>query len=120
MDRGLPNPHAQEGIRRGEMTATTATATAQAATPTTLPSRPAKTEVRQPKPLPAPNSDFYQLADVLTADEKALVKKVRTYMETKVQPIINKYWSDDAFPFELLPSFKELQIGGTVRSPSLS
>jgi len=33
-------------------------------------------------------------------------------METKVQPIINKYWSDDAFPFELLPSFKELQIGG--------
>ena len=33
-------------------------------------------------------------------------------METKVQPIINKYWSDDAFPFELLPSFKELQLGG--------
>jgi glutaryl-CoA dehydrogenase len=33
-------------------------------------------------------------------------------METKVQPIINKYWADDAFPFELLPSFKELQLGG--------
>jgi glutaryl-CoA dehydrogenase len=33
-------------------------------------------------------------------------------METRVQPIINKYWSDDAFPFELLPSFKELGIGG--------
>src|SRR6202012_945950 len=57
-------------------------------------------------------SDFYQLADLLTADEKALVKKVRAYMETKVQPIINKYWSDDAFPFELLPSFKELGLGG--------
>ena len=69
-------------------------------------------EVKQAKPLPAPNSDFYQLADVLTADEKAIVKKVRTYMESKVQPIINKYWSDDAFPFELLPSFKELQLGG--------
>ena len=69
-------------------------------------------DVKQAKPLPAPNSDFYQLADVLTADEKAIVKKVRTYMETKVQPIINKYWSDDAFPFELLPSFKELQLGG--------
>ena len=65
-----------------------------------------------PKPLPAPNSDFYQLADVLTAEELALVKKVRDYMETKVQPIINKYWSDDAFPFELLPSFKELKLGG--------
>jgi glutaryl-CoA dehydrogenase len=33
-------------------------------------------------------------------------------MDTKVQPIINKYWSDDAFPFELLPSFKELGLGG--------
>ena len=66
----------------------------------------------EPKKLPAPNSDFYQLSDALTQEEKAIVKKVRTYMETKVQPIINKYWSDDAFPFELLPSFKELGIFG--------
>src|SRR5437764_3314600 len=65
-----------------------------------------------PKPMPTPNSDFYQLVDVLSADELALVKKVRAYMETKVAPIINKYWTDDAFPFELLPSFKELNIGG--------
>jgi glutaryl-CoA dehydrogenase len=69
-------------------------------------------ETKQPKPLPAPNSDFYELADVLTAEEKAIVKKVRAYAETSVAPIINKYWTDDAFPFELLPSFKELGIGG--------
>jgi glutaryl-CoA dehydrogenase len=69
-------------------------------------------ETKQPKPLPAPNSDFYELADVLTAEEKAIVKKVRAYAETRVAPIINKYWTDDAFPFELLPSFKELGIGG--------
>jgi hypothetical protein len=43
------------------------------------------------KLLPAPNSDFYQLVDVLTAAEPAIVKKVRTYLETKVQLIINKY-----------------------------
>jgi alkylation response protein AidB-like acyl-CoA dehydrogenase len=67
---------------------------------------------KAPKQLPAPNSDFYQLSDGLTAEEKAIVQKVRAYMETKVQPIINKYWSDDAFPFELLPSFKELGLGG--------
>jgi alkylation response protein AidB-like acyl-CoA dehydrogenase len=73
---------------------------------------PAKPPVHQPKQLPPPNSDFYQLADVLTAEEKATVKKVRTYMETKVQPVINKFWADDAFPFELLPSFKELGIYG--------
>src|SRR3954468_2832582 len=94
------------------MTMTTPTTTAQAATPATAAARSAKTGVRQPKALPAPNSDFYQLADVLTAEEKAIVRKVRAYMEAKVQPIINRYWSDDEFPFELLPSFKELQIGG--------
>src|ERR1700688_3025815 len=83
--------------------------TTAVASPVTAASAPVK---KAPKPLPAPNSDFYQLADVLTAEESAIVKKVRAYMETKVQPIINKYWSDDAFPFELLPSFKELQLGG--------
>jgi alkylation response protein AidB-like acyl-CoA dehydrogenase len=93
------------------MTTTTATATAQTVTPVAPTATPAKTDIRQ-KALPAPNSDFYQLVDVLTADEKAIVERVRTYMETKVQPIINKYWADDAFPFELLPSFKELPIGG--------
>src|ERR1700755_2752901 len=67
---------------------------------------------KAPKALPAPNSDFYQHIDVLTADEKAIVRKVRAYMESTVQPIINKYWADDAFPFELLPSFKELPIAG--------
>jgi glutaryl-CoA dehydrogenase len=60
-------------------------------------------ETKQPKPLPAPNSDFYELADVLTDEEKTLVKKVRAFAETKVAPIINKYWTEDAFPFELLP-----------------
>jgi len=25
---------------------------------------------------------------------------------------LNKYWADDAFPFELPPPFKELQLGG--------
>jgi alkylation response protein AidB-like acyl-CoA dehydrogenase len=74
--------------------------------------RAATSAKKAPKQLPAPNSDFYQLADALTAEEKTIVKRVRTYMESKVQPIINKYWSDDEFPFELLPSFKELRLGG--------
>ena len=66
----------------------------------------------QPKPLPAPNSDFYELAETLNAEELALLKQVRAFMEGKVAPIINKYWTEDAFPFELLPAFKELNIGG--------
>lgn len=61
--------------------------------------------------LPAPNSDFYELAQTLSADELALVKQVRAFMESKVAPVINKYWVDDAFLFELLPEFKKLNIG---------
>jgi alkylation response protein AidB-like acyl-CoA dehydrogenase len=69
-------------------------------------------DIKQPKPLPAPNSDFYQLAETLNAEELALLKQVRAFMEDKVAPIITKYWAEDAFPFELLPAFKELNIGG--------
>src|SRR5499427_10821599 len=73
---------------------------------------PEKKTVQQPKPLPAPNSDFYQLAETLPAEELAVVKQVRAFMETKVAPIITKYWVEDAFPFELLPALKDLNIGG--------
>ena len=66
----------------------------------------------QPRALPKPNSDFYDLASTLGAEEHALLKTVREFMETKVAPIANKYWAADAFPFELLPAFKELGIGG--------
>ena len=69
-------------------------------------------EVKPVKPLPAPNSDFYELAETLDPEELGLVKQVRAFMESKVAPIINKYWADDAFPFELLPAIKELKIGG--------
>ena len=64
------------------------------------------------KPLPAPNSDFYELAETLPAEELAVVKQVRTFMETKVAPVITKYWVEDSFPFELLPGLKELNIVG--------
>ena len=70
------------------------------------------TQIKSGKSLPVPNGDFYQLIELLNPDELAVVQKVRAYMEAKVKPIISKYWSDDAFPFELLPSFKELGIGG--------
>src|SRR5712672_3610521 len=94
------------------MTMTTATTAAQPATSPAPTARPAKTEARQPKPLPAPNSDFYEVYETLSAEELATVKRVRAFMEAKVAPVITKYWVDDAFPFELLPAVKELGVGG--------
>jgi alkylation response protein AidB-like acyl-CoA dehydrogenase len=68
--------------------------------------------IKQPKPLPAPNVDFYELTETLPAEEQAVLKQVHSFMETNVAPIINKYWVDDAFPFEILPAMKALNIGG--------
>src|SRR6202046_583332 len=67
---------------------------------------------KQPKALPAPNSDFYEVYETLGAEELATVKKVRAFMEATVAPVITKYWVNDAFPFELLPGVEGLGIGG--------
>jgi hypothetical protein len=64
--------------------------------------------VKQPKSLPAPNSDFYEVYETLAPEELATVKRVRAFMEAKVAPVITKYWVDDAFPFDLLPAVREL------------
>src|SRR5258708_5324738 len=69
-------------------------------------------QIKKPAPLPKPNSDFYELVETLPAEDLAVVKQVRTFMESKVAPIITKYWIEDAFPFEVLPAVKELNIRG--------
>ena len=68
----------------------------------------AKPEVQLPKP----NGDFYQVTESLNDSDRAVLQKVRTFMETKVAPIINQYWSEDSFPFDLLPGIRDLQIAG--------
>jgi len=63
-------------------------------------------------PLPEPNTDFYDVYETLIPEELAILKQVRAFLDTKVAPIINKYWVEDSFPFELLPPLKDLNIGG--------
>ena len=41
-------------------------------------------DVKLPKSLPPPNSDFYQLAETLPAEELATIRQVRSFMESKV------------------------------------
>src|SRR5580692_6918676 len=62
--------------------------------------------------LPAPDSDFYLIAEHLSDSERSLLARVRTFMETKVAPVINKFWAEDAFPFDLLPGIAQLNVAG--------
>src|SRR5258708_7821673 len=82
------------------------------ATPTAGISDNASKESVKTAPLPAPNGDFYEVTESLNAEELKLLKEVRAFMETNVAPIITKYWADDAFPFEVLPALRDLNIGG--------
>jgi glutaryl-CoA dehydrogenase len=65
----------------------------------------------QPAP-PAVNGDFYGIESVLNPDERALLSRVRAFMETSVAPIIEQYWARAEFPFEILPGLRELNVAG--------
>jgi alkylation response protein AidB-like acyl-CoA dehydrogenase len=65
---------------------------------------------KMPHDLPVANGDFYRVTECLNDAERDILKQVRTFMETNVAPVITKYWAEDAFPFELLPKFRELNI----------
>src|SRR5258708_23156399 len=69
-------------------------------------------DIKERKPLPMPNGDFYEVTESLNAEELEILNQVRGFMKTNVAPIITKYWADDAFPFEVLPALRDLKLGG--------
>ncbi len=64
------------------------------------------------RPLPEPVGDFYRITDALSEEDREIVRRVRHFMEERVQPVINGYWMRDEFPFELLPEMSALEIAG--------
>src|ERR1700688_3196245 len=62
--------------------------------------------------LPKPNGDFYQVTECLNDAEREILKQVRAFMETRVAPVITKYWAEDSFPFELLPGLRDINVAG--------
>ena len=58
------------------------------------------------------DADFYALELLLDDGDRALLHRVRSFMEKEVQPIINRYWTRARFPHELLPGLAELGIAG--------
>lgn len=73
---------------------------------------PVSASSKAPIKSPEPDSDFYSIRQLLSAPEQELLGKVRSFMETKVAPIITKYWAADEFPFEIIPAIRELNIVG--------
>jgi glutaryl-CoA dehydrogenase len=61
----------------------------------------------------AVTSDFYDLEALLDDEDRALLHRVRTFMDTEVQPIINEYWTRAEFPRQIIPGLAALGIAGT-------
>src|SRR4051794_29368538 len=57
-------------------------------------------------------SDFYGLEAELTEPEKALIMRLRHYLETEVKPIVNDHWARAEFPMAVVTGLAELGIFG--------
>ena len=73
---------------------------------------PIPTKKSKPVRAPMTDPDFYNLIEMLSEEEKRKVQEVRTFMRTKVAPIVNKNWAEASFPFEVIPGFRDLNIAG--------
>jgi len=62
--------------------------------------------------LPPVTGDFYGITSVLSAEDQAILQRVRAFMEAEVAPIINRYWIRAEFPFELIPKLAALEVAG--------
>jgi glutaryl-CoA dehydrogenase len=60
-------------------------------------------------------TDYYLIDELLTEEEREIRDRVRSFADREVIPVINDYWEQAEFPFELIPKIAELNIaGGTI------
>jgi glutaryl-CoA dehydrogenase len=59
-----------------------------------------------------PASDFLGFELLLDDEDRKLLDRVREYMTTHVEPVINDFWTRAAFPHDLVPGMAELGIAG--------
>jgi glutaryl-CoA dehydrogenase len=60
----------------------------------------------------AADADFYALESLLEPGGRELLMRVRAFMEKSVQPVINRYWTREEFPHDLVPEMAGLGIAG--------
>jgi glutaryl-CoA dehydrogenase len=65
---------------------------------------------------PPVNGDFYRIADLLDPKERAVVKRVRDFMEAEVAPIIGDFWARDQWLRDQTNS-RKLKVEPTRRLP---
>ncbi|MHC1558648.1 acyl-CoA dehydrogenase family protein [Actinomycetospora sp. C-140] len=57
-------------------------------------------------------ADFYDYADLLTAEETATLRRLRSYLAQDVAPLVENAWERAEFPMQLVKGFAELDLAG--------
>jgi len=60
----------------------------------------------------ATDSDFYSLELLLDPAGREVLGRVREFMEKEVEPVINRYWTREEFPHDLIPGLSQLGVAG--------
>jgi glutaryl-CoA dehydrogenase len=59
-------------------------------------------------------SDFYGIEQLLDEPARDAVRRTREFMVKEVEPVINRFWTREEFPFELIGGFARLGIAGVA------
>ncbi|WP_020494747.1 acyl-CoA dehydrogenase family protein [Sciscionella marina] len=57
-------------------------------------------------------ADFFGYAELLSAEERAELADIRSYLECEITPIANEAWDSGEFPAEAIGKFAELKLAG--------
>jgi glutaryl-CoA dehydrogenase len=57
-------------------------------------------------------TDFFRIADQLTAEERTYWRRARDFVDDEVLPVINEYWERAEFPNELIQKLAKLGVVG--------
>jgi glutaryl-CoA dehydrogenase len=62
----------------------------------------------------ARGTDYFLIAEQLTADELDYLLRARAFVDHEVLPVINGYWEAAEFPFELVEKLAKLDLVGGI------
>jgi len=69
-------------------------------------------DILRTAPMTLESTDYYSMDDLLTEQEREVRYRVREFMRTEVEPIINGYWERAEMPMDLIPKLVTLGITG--------
>jgi len=59
-----------------------------------------------------PGTDYFRIADQLTADELSYLRRTRDFVDDEVLLVINGYWERSEFPWPLIGKLAKLGVVG--------